>query len=105
MPPAYTVTLTPGAISDLDRLDRFLREKNPPAADRMLSAFDAAFDRLANTPFDSPALASTRLRARVVRFGQGAYVCLYEIRSKVVLVARIFHARENWQVRTFDVDF
>ena len=33
-----TVALTPGALADLDRLDTFLRRKNPAAADRMLTA-------------------------------------------------------------------
>jgi hypothetical protein len=40
MPEAYRVTLTPGALADLDRLNCFLREKNSAAADRMLAAFD-----------------------------------------------------------------
>lgn len=97
MPAAYQVALTPGALDDLDRLDRFLRENNPPAADRMLGAFEAAFTRLAESPFDSPALAPTFLRARMIRFGKRGYVCLYEIRDRNILVARLFHSRENWQ--------
>ena len=105
MPAAYRVALTPGALDDLDRLDRFLREKNPPAADRMLGTFDAAFTRLAENPFVSPIVTRTSLRARMVRFGKGGNVCLYEVRDRTVLVARLFQARENWQVRTDDVDF
>jgi plasmid stabilization system protein ParE len=97
MPDTYTVALTPGALSDLDRLDTFLREKNPAAADKMQSAFDAAFTRLAENPFDSPALASKTPRARTVRFGKGGYICLYEVRGRTVLIARLFHDRENWQ--------
>lgn len=72
MPEAYTVALTPGALADLDRLDRFLRQKNPAAADRMFQAFDTAFARLAENPFVSPALPTTTLRARTVRFGKDA---------------------------------
>ncbi len=37
MPDPCRVALTPGALADLDRLDSFLRPKNPPAADRMLA--------------------------------------------------------------------
>ncbi len=96
MPATYTVTLTPGALSDLDRLDQFLREKNPAAANRMLAAFDTAFTRLAENPFDSPAIPTTELRARIVRFGKGGYVCLYEMRGQAVMVARLFHMREDW---------
>ena len=97
MPDTYTVALTPGALDDLDRLDRFLRDKNPPAANRMLTAFNATFARLAENPFDSPALHATPLRARTVRFGQRGYVCLYEVRGRTILIARLFHARENWK--------
>lgn len=97
MPAAFQVALTPGALDDLDRLDRFLREKNPSAADRMLGAFEAAFTRLAENPFDSPSIARTVLRARMIHFGKGGYVCLYEVRDHTILVARLFHSRENWQ--------
>jgi plasmid stabilization system protein ParE len=97
MPAAYTVALTPGALSDLDRLDQFLREKNPLAANRMLEYFDTAFTRLAENPFDSPTLAPTTVRARVVRFGKGGYICLYEVRDRTVLIAHLFHAREDWR--------
>ena len=96
MPDAYTVTLTPGALSDLDRLDHFLRAKNPAAANRMLAAFNTAFVRLAVSPLDSPVVPQTTLRARIVRFGKGGYVCLYAVRGRAVIVARLFHGREDW---------
>lgn len=97
MPDAYRVALTPGALADLDRLDTFLREKNPQAADRMLSALLAAFDRLAHSPASGTPLPDSRLRAKIVRFGKGSYVCLYEVRERLLLVARVFHAREDWR--------
>ena len=98
MPDAYTVTLTPGALSDLERLDDFLRAKNPAAANRMLAAFNTAFARLAISPFESPIVPLTTLRARIVRFGTGGYVCLYGVRGRAVIVARLFHGREDWLV-------
>jgi plasmid stabilization system protein ParE len=97
MPDTYTVALTPGALDDLDRLDRFLREKNPAAADRMLNAFDAAFTRLAENPFSSALLAPTTTRARIVRFKKGGYICLYEVRDKYIVVTRLFRDREDWK--------
>jgi plasmid stabilization system protein ParE len=99
MPEAYRVTLTPSALADLDRLDTFLREKNSAAADRMLAAFDMAFTRLSENPFDCPAISGMGLRARVVRFGKGGYACLYRVSGQAVIVARLFHAREDWQSR------
>ena len=97
MPDTYSVALSPGALSDLDRLDRFLREKNPAAADRMLTTFNTAFARLAENPIDSPAVSTTTLRTRIVRFGKGGYICLYSVHDSTVIVARLFHAREDWQ--------
>ena len=96
MPDTYTLTLTPGALSDIDRLDHFLRAKNPAAANRMLAAFNTVFARLAATPLDSPVVLQTNLRARIVRFGKGGYVCLYAERGRAVIVTRLFHGREDW---------
>jgi plasmid stabilization system protein ParE len=97
MSDTYKVTLTPGALSDLDRLDQFLRGKNPSAANRMLAAFNVAFTRLSENPLDNPFFPSTTLRARIVRFGKGGYICLYKVEGRSVFVARLFHAREDWQ--------
>lgn len=96
MPDAYEVALTPGALAEIDRLDTFLRQKNPAAADRMLATITTAFDRLATHPLSGRPIPDTRLRAIVVRFGKGGYVCLYEVREALVLVARVFHGREDW---------
>jgi hypothetical protein len=63
----------------------------------MLGAFNAAFTRLSGRPFDSPAIPAANLRARIVRFGKDGYVCLYQVGECTVLVARLFHAREDWQ--------
>ena len=95
MPDAYDVALTPGALADLDRLDRFLRDKNPAAADRFLGTLNAAFARLATNPFTGHMVHGTTLRARIVGFGKSGYVCLYEVRGQRVFVARVFHGRED----------
>ena len=95
MPAPYDVALTPGALGDIDRLDRFLRDKSLAAANRMLGAFEAAFGQLAANPFASPTVAGSALRAKVVRFGRDGYVRLYEVRGRTVLVARLFHGRED----------
>jgi plasmid stabilization system protein ParE len=97
MPDAYSVALSPGALSDLDRLDSFLREKNAPAADRMLTMFNTAFAHLSENPFDSPVIPTSALRARIARFGKASYVCLYQVQEHNIVVARLFHAREDWQ--------
>ena len=100
MPAPYQVALTQGALADLDRLDQYLREKNPAAADRMLAAINASLTRLTTHPNLGRPIPASPLRALIVRFGKGGYVCLYEVRERVVLVARVFHQRED---RTGDV--
>ena len=85
----------PGALADLDRLDTFLRRKNPAAADRMLTAITDAFTRLTSHPLSGRPLLTSFLRALIVRFGKGSYVRLYEVRDHMVPVARAFHARED----------
>jgi plasmid stabilization system protein ParE len=85
-----TLALTPGALADLDRLDTFLRRKNPAAADRILTAITNALTRLTSHP-----LSTSSLRALILRFGKGSYVRLYEVRDHMVPVARVFHARED----------
>ena len=95
MPAPYTLALTPGALADLDRLDQFLRHRNPAAADRMLMAIINALTRLTSHPLSGRSLPASPLRALIVRFGKGGYVCLYEVRDHMVLVARVFNARED----------
>lgn len=96
MPAPHEVALTPEALADLDRLDRFLRDRNPTAANRLGLALDAALRRLATSPrLGRPVSRAPDLRALVVRFGRRGYVVLYELRPGLVLVARIHHARED----------
>ena len=37
----------------------------------------------------SPAVSGTLLRAKIVQLGRDGYVCLYEVRGRMVLVARL----------------
>ena len=96
MPAPYDVALTPEALADLDRLDHFLREKNPAAADRMLSTIDAGLTRLTTTPHTGRPIPASTLRVLIVRFGKGSYVCLYRVTGRAVIVARLYHTREDW---------
>jgi plasmid stabilization system protein ParE len=97
MPAPYDVALTPEALADLNRLDHFLREKNPTAADRMLGAINAGLARLSTSPHVGRPIPASTLRALIVRFGQSSYVCLYQIQEVAVIVARVFHSREDWK--------
>ena len=96
MPAPVPVALSPGALADIDRLDRFLRPKNPAAANRMLAAFDAAFGRLATNPRLGRRVGEAdAMRALVVRFGRGGYFVLYEVQEALVVVVRVYHGKEE----------
>ncbi|MGI9502631.1 MAG: type II toxin-antitoxin system RelE/ParE family toxin [Geminicoccaceae bacterium] len=95
----YTLTLTVEALSDLDRLDIFLRPINPPAADRFQDVIWEAFNVLLDTPrLGVPwpeAPPGQDIRQHYVGFGKRGYVVRYEIAGFELIVARIYHFLED----------
>lgn len=99
MPKTRTVGLSPEAVADIDRLDQFLRERNPASADRMLDlVYSAAMslrlqaERGARWQY----LAGYHnIRELLVPFGKHAYVLRYQVLDDTVRVLRIHHSRED----------
>jgi plasmid stabilization system protein ParE len=82
------------ARRDLQRLYSFLREVNPRAAKSVLKQLDAAANRLPSFPQIAPrfdAYADRDVRALMV----GDYELRYEVKQDVLIVIRIWHARED----------
>ncbi len=92
----YTLSIVPEALTDIDRLDTFLRPDNPNAANRMQDLLRAGFRNLIENPRRGVAWAmspeSQDIRELFMPFGKRGYVIRYEI-----IVTRIFHAREDRQ--------
>jgi plasmid stabilization system protein ParE len=82
------------AQDDLARLHVFLAKANPNAAARAVRALVAAPARLLAHPRIGERLDEFAPR-EVRRVFVGQYELRYEIRSKTVIVLRVWHAREE----------
>ncbi|MFZ5441374.1 MAG: type II toxin-antitoxin system RelE/ParE family toxin [Myxococcota bacterium] len=83
------------AVADLRRLDEFLRERNPAAADRVSRVLEKAFRQLARFPHSGQLLDDHRpFRQMVVPFGVAGYLIRYRLEDDVVVI-RITNARER----------
>lgn len=90
-----SVRLLPAARVDLARLEAFLAEKNARAAVRAALAIAAGVRSLAEHAERHRDLTGRGVRELPVRFGRDGYVIQYRVRDAEVLVARIFHVRED----------
>jgi plasmid stabilization system protein ParE len=88
------VTVTPEARADLFRLNAFLATHSLRAARRAMNSIDAGLRSLQHMPARARRI-SADLHELHVRFGQGGYVILFRIDHDAVVIARIFHMRED----------
>lgn len=94
----YRVRLTPHAERDLLRLQAFLIERDPPAAERALDVLEEGFRLLERFPLSCRRAngAGARIRELVVSFGRSGYVALFEIEdAKTVTILAVRHRRED----------
>ncbi|ONG56260.1 plasmid stabilization protein [Pseudoroseomonas deserti] len=89
----------PEAVDDLQRLLRFLQEKNPEAARRAARAIAGAAARLAQqAELGRPMGDGTGRRELVLPVAGGAYVLRYRLDPALapekVVVIRVWHGRE-----------
>ncbi|WAC60833.1 type II toxin-antitoxin system RelE/ParE family toxin [Brevundimonas sp. SL130] len=87
------IRLSLDAIQDRRRVIGFLRGVNPNAARRAGHTITRSIGRLAETPMIGIDLDG--LRHLYIPFGASGYVVQYRVDADVVVVARIFHAREE----------
>jgi plasmid stabilization system protein ParE len=90
------ITFTPRARADLVRLRTWLADKDVEVADAAVRAIVERIDRLERFPMMAPnAPGSETLRDLQIRFGKYGYVARYGVLDGQVIIARIFHGREN----------
>ena len=89
------VTILPLARRDRIRLEAFLEAKSPSAALRAAQAIARAVRTLDEHAERGRTVSERGVRELAVRFGRDGYVIQYVVTDKQVLVARIFHARED----------
>ena len=87
---------TPGAVRDLARLRRFLQPKSPGAAARAAARIRQAAAALREQPeLGRPVEGAPEVRDLVAPFGAGAFVLRYRVYRDAVVVARVWHGRED----------
>lgn len=94
----YRVRFTLEAKSDIERLYRFLAERDLPAAERALQIIDRAWSFLEDFPFSCRKADEDHplLRELITPFGGAGYVALFEIEGdRTVTVLAVRHQRED----------
>lgn len=85
----------PEALDDIDRLYRFLIDKDALAAERAMRTISSSADKLQGLPeIGRPMGDDTGRRELIVPFGAGAYVLRYRIHRATVVIIRVWHGRE-----------
>jgi plasmid stabilization system protein ParE len=87
---------SPEAVSDVQRLYRFLASKNPNAATRAVRAIRASVRILAEQPEAGRPTNPTdmELREWLIDFGRDGYIALYRFDGDTVVVLAVRHGRE-----------
>jgi len=87
---------SPEALSDVQRLYRFLAEKNPDAARRAASTIRDGMQIVAGHPeVGRPADdMDPEFREWPISFGASGYVALYRLEKDVALVVAVRHQKE-----------
>jgi len=88
------VELRPAARRDMLRFERSLSRHSPRAALRMFDLVTTRVLSLAEMPFKGVE-RHAGMRELVVKFGKSAYVIRYRVTDEAVIVARIWHGRQN----------
>ena len=87
---------SPDAVHDLQRLKEFIQPFNESAAKRAVNRIRQMAAALASEPELGRILEDvSNMREMVAHFGGGAYVLRYRIYSDVIVIARIWHSREQ----------
>ncbi len=82
------------ARRDLSRLQAWLAPMAPAAAERAVQTLIAAARSLADFP-ERGSHIRANLRELIVPFGSAGYVIHYEVRPRLILIARIYHGLED----------
>jgi toxin ParE1/3/4 len=83
------------ALSDLDRIFRYLDERSPAGARTMIDAIRAAVDDIAQNPLSAPRTSDPTVRVKVV--ARTGYKIFYSVDIDTVEILHVRHdARRPW---------
>lgn len=86
--------MSAAARRDRERLAAFLVEVSPEAAERAVESIGDALERLSMFPEQGTPIAGD-MRELMIGFGQSGYVARYRVDAHAVVIARVFHMRED----------
>jgi plasmid stabilization system protein ParE len=85
------------ALSDLDRIFRYLDERSPTGARHVIDAIHSAIDDIARNPLSARATSDPTVRVKVVR--RYGYKVFYSVETDMVEILHVRHgARRTWSV-------
>ncbi|MEX2092168.1 MAG: type II toxin-antitoxin system RelE/ParE family toxin [Pirellulales bacterium] len=86
------------ALVDLGEIEKYLAERSPSAADRVVDALFATFRFIAQNPESGTRLESFRpgLKMSLGEKPADKLVVFYYIDSRGVFISRILHSARNW---------
>ncbi|HYF22011.1 MAG TPA: type II toxin-antitoxin system RelE/ParE family toxin [Caulobacteraceae bacterium] len=90
----FKVVVSDQAGADIDRLERWLLDRQASAAPRVGDAIRTKIADLQTLP-NRGRLLTDGFREVLARFGRGAYVIRYRVVDRTVCITRIRHSREN----------
>lgn len=88
------VIVSPAALRDLERLQAFLRPKNPAAAKRAATAIIQTIRHLSSHPEIGRSVDDPSLRELLIKFGSSGFVALYHLSGECVVILAIRHQKE-----------
>jgi len=87
---------SPAALRDVERIYRFLAEKNPGAARRAARAIRTGMKILETQPAAGRPIPDMdpEFREWLITFGNSGYIALYRLDGSQVIVLAVCHQRE-----------
>ncbi len=89
------ISYTPEAIRDLIRLRQFIEQKNPQAAKRIANAIRKGIKQLKTFPNIGVEVEEAPNPEIVRDLILGNYIIRYLLKTKEVLILRLWHHKEN----------
>lgn len=87
------LAFTPRALASLRGVDRYLRERSPMEADRVLAEIERSCDLLREQPWIGPPIPGTGLRRHITR--RYRYRVIYRVAGNLVEVRDVMHPRRD----------